>query len=152
MPDIRNAIERSYLAAGLDSSSVDALTAISTLREFEDGQLILEQFEESRDLFILLEGKAVVTSYIDEAVVATILPGSVLGEVGLIDEKTRSANVRSQGPSTAVVLDGARLRGLLDASPTIAVVILKNLSRVLCERLRKANQEVATLNVITGSY
>jgi hypothetical protein len=40
------------------------------------------------------------------------------------------------------------LRDLLRSEPEMAVRALMNLSQILCDRLRKANQQIAALNAI----
>jgi CRP-like cAMP-binding protein len=66
-------------------------------------------------------------------------PGSIVGEMALVDDQPRSANVVSVGKSKIASIPGDKLWVLLDGDPTLARTLLHNLCRVLSMRLRTAN-------------
>jgi CRP-like cAMP-binding protein len=76
---------------------------------------------------------------------ASFSPGSVFGEVALLDEEPRSATVTADEELVCYVLDDARFRALTRAHPSIAIQLLTNLSRELSRRLRKANAMISQL-------
>jgi Cyclic nucleotide-binding domain len=71
-------------------------------RTFEQGQALMTQGEEGRELFLLLDG--VVDVEVDGDVVAEIGPGALLGERALLEGGTRTATVWATTPVRAVVV------------------------------------------------
>ncbi len=144
---IENAIKTSYLAQGLTDEQVTRLASIGYMREYEDGESMVEQFDSCRDLMILAEGRANIFTVTDEPI-GVVKPCMPMGEVSFIDDRPRSARVVSIGKSSVVILPAADLRRILDANPEMELRALTNLSRVLCQRLRSANNQLAALMVI----
>ena len=71
-------------------------------RTYDQGQALMTQGEEGRELFLLLDG--VVEVEVDGDVVAEIGPGALLGERALLEGGTRTATVWATTPVRAVVV------------------------------------------------
>lgn len=151
MEAIRQTIVRSYLSEGLSESQVEQLVSISEIKEFADGEEILSQFETDTDLMILLEGEGVVTSYLKEPI-GSIKPYGVFGEVALFDQKSRSASITSKGVSRVVMIDGARLHGLMNEDKDLAIKIHRGVILVLCGRLRATTKALAAYIAIDDAF
>jgi CRP-like cAMP-binding protein len=148
--NVQDAIRESYLAQGFSDEQLGQLFAIAEMRSYEDGEPILRQFDEAQDLLILASGRANILTVIGEPI-GVVKPGMPLGEISFLDNKPRSVSVVSSGPSEAVVLPAAPLRQILQDRPDIALRALLNISRVLCARLRAANNNIAALLAIDES-
>ena len=77
---------------------------------------------------------------------ASLKSGDFFGELALLDEEPRSASAVSTQPSTLIGFFRTDLLTLMKRSPELGNKILLNLSRVLGERLRRTNQELAKTN------
>jgi Cyclic nucleotide-binding domain len=99
-PAIATAVE-SELEREL-SASIMRDGATLERRTFEQGQALMTQGEEGRELFLLLDG--VVDVEVDGDVVAEIGPGALLGERALLEGGTRTATVWATTPARAVVV------------------------------------------------
>ena len=73
-------------------------------------------------------------------VIATLVAGSSIGEMALIDGQPRSASVRSLGSSQLAVLTKSTFDQLVEEEPLISVNILKGLAAVLSDNLRETSQ------------
>jgi CRP-like cAMP-binding protein len=124
---------------GLPKEALEKLAGSAEIREYKGGDLLVRQFDSTSDLFLLMEGNAISRTFGGE-VVARFGPGSVIGEVALLDRQKRSANVASVGDSRAIMLRADDLWKVMDDDPAIGYQILKNLSTVLCMRLRSMNE------------
>jgi hypothetical protein len=71
-------------------------------RTYEQGQAIVEQGEEGRELFLLLDG--IVDVEVDGDEVAEIGPGALLGEMALLEGGKRTATLWATTPVRAVVV------------------------------------------------
>jgi CRP-like cAMP-binding protein len=65
----------------------------------------------------------------------------VLGEVALLDGETRSATVVAVGRTKVAILRADDIRSVMDTDPHAARIILGNLAKVLCRRLRTMNAQ-----------
>ena len=148
--DLREAIQSSYLAQGLLDSHLSSLCAIATCQSFKGGEEILRQFDETRDLMILASGEAHIMTVVGEPI-GLMKPGMPMGEVSFLDGKPRSGTIVAIEDCEVVVLPAEPLLRLLAESPEMCAQCLKNISRVLCARLRTANQNLAALMAIEES-
>ena len=142
--EIRAAIAESYLADGLDDDAINHLATLGIRRRYAAGEIIVKQDESDEHLLILAKGRAEISTFMDEPMYY-LKPGMPFGEVALIDEKPRSATVRAQESSEVVLLPAEELRALMYERPALGLVVLRNLARVLCSRVRASNQQIAAL-------
>ena len=148
--DVRQAIRASYLAQGFSERDIEALNAIAESRTYEDGDEILRQFDRSRDLLILLTGSAHILTVVGEPI-GLIKPGMPMGEVSFLDGKPRSGTVVAKGRCEVVAFPHEPLMAILNESPEMSVKALWNISRILCARLRTANNNLAALMALDES-
>lgn len=144
--DITAAIKHNYLLHGLDTNQVETIASLAHVQSFSGGDTILRQFAKDSDLMIILDGKARVNTFSGE-LIAEAGPGSVIGEISLIDDKPRSATVVAVGPCTVACIPSADLWKLMDDAPVIGKTLLLNIGKILCARLRAANMQ---LDVVVG--
>ena len=79
-------------------------------------------------------------------ILALLGPGEIVGEMSLLDRDVRSANAVTLEESTILWMGRRTLQECLQSMPAFA----DNLMRILCGRLRRADeriQSLATLNV-----
>jgi len=93
--------------------------------------------EVGRELFIILDGQARVTTRKGQSV--RLGPGDFFGEMSLIDGEPRSATVEAATPMRVVTLGYREFWQLLDEELTIVRKIMRTLSR----RLRQAEKSVS---------
>jgi Cyclic nucleotide-binding domain len=99
-PAIATAVE-SELERELSASIMRAGAELER-RNYEQGQAIVEQGEEGRELFLLLDG--IVDVEVDGEEVAEIGPGALLGELALLEGGKRTATLWATTPVRAVVV------------------------------------------------
>jgi CRP-like cAMP-binding protein len=102
----------------------------------QSGEAIVEQWQISRDLYVVLEGSVAVTA--DGQALTTSGPGEFFGELAAIDwgagfGRTRSATVTATAPTRLLVLDWVLVNWLNGADATFA----EELTRVSQERLAR---------------
>ncbi len=94
----------------------------SGLNEFTEGERLLEQGEDGRDLFLLLGGRvAIIQSFGSAAAeVASLGPGSVVGEVALLRDGVRTASAVAMEPTRAFRLVYEDVGYVLKNNPALA--------------------------------
>lgn len=133
-----------YLVSGLPDDAIDQVAAMAEFNTVPGGKAIIQKGEKTADLFVILEGQ--VNVYADEgAKIAQRGPGSVLGEIALVDDNPRSAYAVALGNVRVAKLDGRALRRFMFQNRDIGFIMLANLSRVLSMRLRQATETIEDL-------
>jgi CRP/FNR family cyclic AMP-dependent transcriptional regulator len=136
--ELSDVLKKTYLMGGLSSEQVDKVAGICQSRLFEGGDVLVRQFSKDTDLILILEGTARINSFSGE-LIAEAGPGSIIGEMSLVDDKPRSATVLSVGRTKAAVIPAQELWKLMREDAHLARIILLNIARVLSARLRAAN-------------
>lgn len=144
---VERAIRDSYLAAGMTESHLAALAKIARFRVFADGDYIVHQFDETRDLFLITSGQAMICTDFGEPI-GVVRAGMPIGEVSFMDNRSRSVSLVSSGICEAVEFPYQPLKDLLAADPGLESNFLRNICGVLCARLRSANKSIAALMAI----
>jgi CRP-like cAMP-binding protein len=135
--------DNNYLLSGLPQSTKDELAEMTTFVELPMRHALIAENEKEVDLIVVLRGT--VSIYKGGEKLAEAGPGSVLGEVALVDNLPRSANVFCSTPVAIAKLEGGQLRKYMGQNRDSGFLMLANLSRVLSARLRAATQQVEDL-------
>ena len=116
--------------------STEQLLAVAETAEdvsFRSGEEIFRKGEIGQHLFVLVTGEVKVLS--GDLHLATLGPGECFGELALLDNSTRTATIRAQGPVTCLKLARTDFEDLLDVSPDLARTVMSVLSLRLRECL-----------------
>lgn len=139
--DVVEAIRFNYLFRGLAKEQIDRIADIVEQRRFDGGETIVRQFDRDTDMMIVVTGGAKIKSFSGESL-AEVGPGSVIGEVSLIDDQPRSATVVAVGTTILAVIPGKKLAELVNEDVSLKAQLVLNISKVLCQRLRTANVQL----------
>jgi CRP/FNR family cyclic AMP-dependent transcriptional regulator len=139
--DLLDTIKNNYVFRGLATLQLAAVTAVVQQKEYMGGDMIVRQFDKNCDLMIIVSGNARISSFSGE-MIAEVGPGSLIGEMSLIDDQPRSATVTAIGPTRVAVLPYSDLKGLLQTDRDLAATVTLNIARVLAQRLRNANMQL----------
>ena len=89
---------------------------------------------------LLLEGEVVVDSITvsrtEPLTIRVLGPGSLVGEVGLVDEEPRSASCTTSADSLCAILTREAFKALINEEPRIGSKLLLAIAARLAERLR----------------
>lgn len=143
---LQKALARNYVFHGLPETVIAAIAGLAIKREYAPEEVIIKRFGKDSDLFVLLEGSACIHAAHGD-VIAEFGPGSVIGEISLIDEQPRSATVLSTSRVTAAVIPMDALRGVIEMDPSIGLTMMSNIAHVLCRRLRHMNEHVDSIGL-----
>jgi CRP/FNR family transcriptional regulator, cyclic AMP receptor protein len=76
-----------------------------------------------------------------------LAPGDFFGEMTLIEMQNRSATVTADGPTLLYELTAQKLYTCYKADIHAYVMVIQNISRELCRRLRRADNRIAELQM-----
>ena len=113
------------------------------------GHVIFRQGDPGTALFLVTKGRASVhIRHADAAIrLVTFVPGTVFGELAILDRGPRSATVTADEDMVAFSLSGESFDALREAEPAVAIKLLSALGRELSVRLRSANLTIQQLEM-----
>lgn len=85
----------------------------------------------------------------EEVVISVLGPGSLLGEMGVLDGSPRSATCTALTDLKIAILSSAMLLALIDTHPSAAARLLLAVSTALSERLRESNRRLRALSNVS---
>ncbi|MCW5935934.1 MAG: cyclic nucleotide-binding domain-containing protein [Fimbriimonadaceae bacterium] len=135
---------QNYLVYGLPDDKIDELIELASFETKLANEDICRRGEKGCDLFVVLDGTVTITSLNGEKL-AEIGPGSVIGEVALVDDQPRSANAVCKSAVHYARLPARELRNYMVTHKDVGFHMLANLSRVLSARLRQTDAVVDEL-------
>jgi len=117
--------------AGLDTAALERLADGMRTRRFRRGDIIFHAGDPGDALFIIVSGEvkiALPSETGDEAIIASLRPGDVFGELALLDGAARSATASALAVTEAVVLPRDRFRELIATEPAVRDALLASLA------------------------
>ena len=110
------------------------------VQAFEDGEVVVREGEETREMFIIREGRIEILKQVGghEVRLAVLERGSFFGEMSLLEGLPRSATARAIGKTELVVLRPGSLLVQIRRDPTFAFELLQQMSR----RVRELNDKL----------
>ena len=111
--------------------------------EVKKGECIVRQDEHGDSMFVLQKGTADVIHRAKgkRIELARLGPGDFFGELALVDEGPRSADVEALEDCTLIAIPQSVIRALAGVYPSAAFKLLVAVGRVLVARMRKGNQK-----------
>ncbi|OWP61365.1 Crp/Fnr family transcriptional regulator [Hymenobacter amundsenii] len=127
-------LQHTALFAETPPNVLSAIVPIMQEVRFAAEEQIFAQGDLGTSLFIVHEGSVGIFSGARQ--LATFGPGDFFGELALLDTEPRSATARAQTPTLAFRLDQEDFYDVMEERPEV----LRNILRVLCQRLRRQNE------------
>lgn len=141
-------------AAGLDTASLPHLGL--TARTVPAGAALMAAGESGDEAYLVAEGRLRVSIRIPgvgEEALAFLGPGEIVGEMALVDDAPRSADVVAHDGSALVfALSRDVFRRLLASGAPEGAGLLGGIVVVLARRFEEAVQKAATFRVLSGPF
>ena len=147
-PDLKAFLLATPFFGGLSDASLDLLVSMLVERRFDVGHIVVAEGEPGRSMFIVHSGKLAVSKLGASGRVvrmAGLEPGDFFGEMTLIEIQNRSATVVAESPTVLYELTTRDLYTYYKADIHAYVIVMQNVNRELCRRLRRADNRIAEL-------
>ena len=141
-PDLKAFLLATPFFGGLTDTSLELLVSMLEERRFDAGATVVAEGEPGRSMFIVRSGQLAVskrTSSGSGIAISVLKPGDFFGEMTLIDMQNRSATVVAENPTVLYELTAPKLYACYKADIHAYVIVLQNINRELCRRLRRAD-------------
>ena len=153
-PELKAFLLATPFFGGLTDTSLELLVSMLEERRFETGSTVVAEGEQGRSMFIVHSGKLEVTRRADPGRVlhmADLEPGDFFGEMTLIEMQNRSATVTAESPTVLYELTAQKLYKYYKSDVYGYVIVMQNINRELCRRLRRADNRFAELETLHAS-
>ncbi|HEV2924590.1 MAG TPA: Crp/Fnr family transcriptional regulator [Solirubrobacteraceae bacterium] len=128
--------------ATLEQSDLERIAQLAVPRQFDPGQAVFREGDQSDTCYIVREGHArAVRSHGDGRTItlANFGPGDIFGELAMFEDERRSATVEAIEPISVVAVLGPDMRRLMIEHPEISTRLVVALGR----RLREMNERLS---------
>jgi CRP/FNR family transcriptional regulator, cyclic AMP receptor protein len=103
-----NRLKEIPIFSELSPEEAKRLAAFATETSIADGQMLMKQGDYSTELIAIEEGSADVLR--DGEKVASLVPGDLIGEIGLLERRPRNADVIATSPMRVIKLTHWEIR------------------------------------------
>lgn len=139
-------------AVGLDPAVLPSL-GLSARLILPEAPLI-RAGERAEEAFLVADGRLRISIHILGAgreALGIAGPGEVVGEMALVDDSPRSADVHAhEGPALVYALDRRVFRALLESGDPAGAPLLGGVATILCRRLSESLRKVAVFRILSG--
>ena len=148
------------LLSGLGDEHVKELFALCGKKEYAKGEIIMEEDEAEYSMFFFLEGEVVISSTMTmkatgkdggksevEKSLVKLSAGqvSIIGEMSILEDLPRSATVKAFSSCVFYEISRENFLKFVELFPVSGVTFLLNISRILCNRVRRSNRDIIKL-------
>ncbi|MEM9553358.1 MAG: 2-oxoglutarate dehydrogenase E1 component [Acidobacteriota bacterium] len=130
----------------LPAEELALVARLGVEERFDDGDVLFREGDPGDALYLLTDGHLLIRRR--GRLIATLNPGEVVGELAVLDELPRSADVVAHGPARVVRVDRADFLALLDTRPALARAI----TQMLAMRLRRRSSRQDRVNQLIHAY
>jgi len=123
------------LFSGCNNKELEKVAKAGDEIRMTAGTMIIDQGQMGREAFVVLDGDVVVRR--NGRKVATLGPGSVVGELSLLDHGPRTATVVCETDCTLLVIEQRRFLAVIDEIPAISHKMMSSLA----SRIRELDRQ-----------
>ena len=144
---LREKLENFAIFDGLSPEELGDVMLCGRQSHFKAGEMIIEESSESWDLYVVLSGRISIEMAVRgnspqsqrSKQIAMFRKGEVFGDMAFLRGARRSASVTTVDDFSAIVFDRDRLYGLFDENNRIGYIMVRNLARIMSDRLMGLN-------------
>ncbi len=127
---------------------VEEIISGCLVASFGDGDFIIKQGDTNTDICVLLHGHARVTVEKDglEHQVAELGKGDLFGELVLINETQRTANIIAKDSCDVLVMSYEHFFSYFQKNPKVFALMVLNVTRLVTKRLKDSSLVIQELN------
>jgi RimJ/RimL family protein N-acetyltransferase len=138
--EITEVTRQSDIFQGLSDGELSQLAQICRMTSFPAGKTICSEGECGSDIFVLAEGRASVLAKKTgsrKSKIGSIGQGEIFGEMSIIEELPRMADLVTDIDSKLVVIDRFELENLMNRNNHLGKIVMQNMAKGLSRKLRR---------------
>jgi CRP-like cAMP-binding protein len=119
---------------GLDRNALAKVSQHLTREQFKSGEIVIRQGDEAKKFYVIVSGEAEVVNHhpADDILLGTLAAGDFFGEIGILQNRPRTATVRAISDLEVLVLAREHFLALSDSDhKTGQSIAVKAVNRLL---------------------
>ena len=150
---IHDALTAHAFTNGLSEHQTRSLAAIARQVQFDEDQVVLVEGERSRSFYLLLSGSVAVELRTARYAICvqSLSAGHVFGWSSLLDRQDTLFQVRAREHTTALEIDGERLKERCFRDPALGTELLHRLLTVVAGRVKATELRFAEMCGVRAS-
>ncbi len=148
-------LKKIRLFENLSEPELEKILAVCVKQSFAAGTVIFKDGDAGDRCYIITSGAVRISKFIPnvgEEALAVLKPGSYFGEMALIDNFPRSADAIANEETDVFAINKADLDRILINERDLGYKLLWTFTRTLSNRLREANEKMASLLAMSGGF
>ncbi len=148
LTELKQFVAGTSFFGGLPVEMVEAILGMLKERRVRAGEQLFAEGESGKSMYIVREGALVVKRHCEhhaDARLQMMRPGDFFGVTALIEMEPRPFSCVAEKDSLLYELTNADLYALYKRDLKAYVLVLQNIARELCRRLRKAARRIGEL-------
>ncbi len=144
-PALKEFLEKTPFFGGLDDEKLERVASMLVPREIEAGAHVFEEGDTGRSMYIVHHGDLIVYRRGESGASVKLMHlgvGDFFGETTLIEMQPRPVTVLAARDALLYELTNLSFYRLYHEDVRAYVMVLQNMNRELCRRLRKAESRV----------
>ena len=129
---------------------VETIARHLSLHTYEPGDQIFSEGDKENYMAFIVEGHIEIlkeSGDLTESILVTLGPRTHFGEMAFIDDEPRSASATARDKVTLLVLSKEHFENILTTDPPLGITMLKNIARLISQRLRSTTGKLVYLRV-----
>jgi len=146
--EITEITRQSDIFQGLSDGELSQLAQICRMVSYPAGKTICHEGECGSEIFVLAEGKASVLGKRTgkkRSKIGTISQGEIFGEMSIIEDLPRVADLVTDVKSKLVVIDRSELENLMNKNSHLGKIVMQNMAKGLSRKLRRGQTPIKDL-------
>ena len=148
-------LSKTSFFGGLTPETVAIVAGMFKEKRVSAGEVLFAEGDTGKSMYIVKEGALIVQRHCSDGSQARLLmmrPGAFFGVTSLIEMEARPFSCRAEKESLLYELTNVDLYKLYKTDQKTYILLLQNIARELCRRLRKAGQRIAVLEDALHTY
>ncbi|MFC1499725.1 Crp/Fnr family transcriptional regulator [Candidatus Zixiibacteriota bacterium] len=143
-------LKQSALFTGLHEGQFAVLCRLAEIQKFQEGEVIVAEGTPGDRFFVLMDGEVSIEKNTPEGYPRPLASlterGAFFGEMAVVDIEPRSATARAFKRTSVVMFTKEALVTMFDEFPELMTLVGFNIARVLSQRLRSIDEDLAALS------
>jgi CRP-like cAMP-binding protein len=139
-------LQKYSLFGGLLEEQIQSIIPLMKEEKYSPGDVIINEGDTNDKIYFIIEGQVSVNK--GDLLLSRFGEGEAFGEMEVLDVMPAIASIKAISQITALSISNKTLREIYKLDIKIFSLMLMNLARDLCRRLRKTDEKLASSPIL----
>jgi len=140
------ALQKYSLFGGLLAEQIEAIMPLMKEEKYNPGDVIINEGDTNDKIYFIIEGQVSVNK--GDILLSRFGEGEAFGEMEVLDVMPAIASIKALSQITVLSISNKALHEIYKLDIKVFSLMLMNLARDLCRRLRKTDEKLASSPIL----